>query len=241
MSSGPTQVRHKTACTESEANPGPKLETLFERNGTSRALTSRRGDDSKPDVQMRRNTHSFSSIISLQTNNPGNPLTASKRTKSQSNLSKVSENGQQNGFSEKRPTMTRYRSDTNLNIHSNNNALMPSSRFNRVSTTGKPRKIRTNGQGPSKPAPIVREVKRESQATQLQQEQTLNAQNLRLQSTSSAGDPEAQEDYEMRQRIHEWLDGVDNAAIEHPPSQDILDEGPPQTDTAIHIVWNGDD
>jgi hypothetical protein len=107
------------------------------------------------------------------------------------------------------------------------------------------RKTRVNGQTkPAKhrPEPQPQQQPQQQQHHQMQtqhSEQTLNAQNLRLQNDDD--DSDSVEDSDMRQRIHNWLDGVEDAAAEHPPHQeDILDEGPPQTDTAIHIVYEGD-
>jgi hypothetical protein len=197
---------------------GAKLETLLERNaGLNRRESSVivGGGGGGGVGQMRRNTHSFSSIISLQNNN----LTANKRTKSHTNLSKLSENtGGPQPFSEKRPLMSRYRSDTNLNLHANNTATA--------------RRVSTSTNNNNKPVPMRKARAPTQKPAPKPSEQTLNTQNLLDQ------EEEEEEDSEMRRRIQEWLEGVDEA--EHPPVQDIEDEGPPQTDTAIHIVWDGD-
>ena len=47
-------------------------------------------------------------------------------------------------------------------------------------------------------------------------------------------------DEEKKERIIQWLIGVENCAAEAPPIVDIVPEMPPQTDTAIHIVYKGD-
>ena len=46
------------------------------------------------------------------------------------------------------------------------------------------------------------------------------------------------ESEEERERIVQWLVGVERA--DTPPMQEIIDDEPVQTDTAIHVVYNGD-
>lgn len=45
-------------------------------------------------------------------------------------------------------------------------------------------------------------------------------------------------DSEKERRILEWLKGIEGA--ERPPSPDIYEEEPVQTDTSIHIIYDGD-
>ena len=54
-------------------------------------------------------------------------------------------------------------------------------------------------------------------------------------------DNDDDEDDEMkRQRIEDWLQHLDNVVLDRPPSPVIDEDVPPQTDTAIHIVYDGD-
>jgi hypothetical protein len=46
-------------------------------------------------------------------------------------------------------------------------------------------------------------------------------------------------DGERQDRIIQWLVGVESSCEEHPPEPKIVDTGPTQTDTAIHIVYEG--
>ena len=48
------------------------------------------------------------------------------------------------------------------------------------------------------------------------------------------------EEGEREQRILDWLIGVENEEAERPPSPSIIDEEPVQTDTALHIVYDGE-
>lgn len=53
-------------------------------------------------------------------------------------------------------------------------------------------------------------------------------------------DEEDEEETATRQRIVSWIDDMDGIVFERPPSPLIDDDTPPQTDTAIHIVYEGD-
>ena len=49
------------------------------------------------------------------------------------------------------------------------------------------------------------------------------------------------EDDEMkRQRIEDWLQHLETVVLDRPPSPVIDEDVPPQSDTAIHIVYDGD-
>ena len=54
-------------------------------------------------------------------------------------------------------------------------------------------------------------------------------------------DDDDDEDDEMkRQMIEDWLQHLDTVVLDRPPSPIIDEDVPPQTDTAIHIVYDGD-
>ena len=48
------------------------------------------------------------------------------------------------------------------------------------------------------------------------------------------------EEGEREQRIIDWLIGVESERPERPPSPSIIDDEPTQTDTAIHIIYDGE-
>ena len=51
---------------------------------------------------------------------------------------------------------------------------------------------------------------------------------------------EDEEEAATRRRIEEWIIELRDFEFERPPSPDIEDDEPTQTDTAIHIVYDGD-
>ena len=54
-------------------------------------------------------------------------------------------------------------------------------------------------------------------------------------------DDDDDEDDEMkRQMIQDWLQHLDTVVLDRPPTPIIDEDVPPQTDTAIHIVYDGD-
>lgn len=68
--------------------------------------------------------------------------------------------------------------------------------------------------------------------------QTSNAKQTKKNENVVEGD---HDDDEKEQRIIEWLIGVREADSSRPPTPVTpIDSEPPQTDTAIHIVYNGD-
>ncbi|XP_013397934.1 uncharacterized protein LOC106164536 [Lingula anatina] len=81
-----------------------------------------------------------------------------------------------------------------------------------------------------------------SKSSSLSQERLYMRDVLSRQPSSKADDSaqgdSAGEDGEQDERIIQWLLGVESA--EHPPEPVIIDEEPSQTDTAIHIVYQGD-
>lgn len=56
----------------------------------------------------------------------------------------------------------------------------------------------------------------------------------------NAAENSEEEIQERNERIFEWLIGLNYSDQEAPPSPVIIEETPMQTDTAIHIVYNGD-
>lgn len=52
-------------------------------------------------------------------------------------------------------------------------------------------------------------------------------------------DDDAEEEMK-RQRIKDWLQHLETVVLDRPSSPTIDDDVPPQTDTAIHIVYDGD-
>ena len=217
--------RTKSWCTANELDPspssGPKLETLFEQNGYSRELAMK----PRPDMQRNYSNNSLSS--GLQSN-----LTQAKRTKSYSNLTKTSENSKNNNnttlaVANRKPALSRYQSDTSLN-------QVPASQQPASRTTHTPRIAVKTSQRTGK----VRTAKPHQGTSD--QEQTLNAQNIKNQTQVVQDTDGSDSDSEKNDRIIQWLIGVDSAAAEEPPLQAIPDEEPVQTDTAIHIVYDGD-
>jgi len=54
-------------------------------------------------------------------------------------------------------------------------------------------------------------------------------------------DEEDDEEDEMkRRRIENWLQDLETVVLDRPASPTIDEDVPPQTDTAIHIVYDGD-
>jgi len=53
-------------------------------------------------------------------------------------------------------------------------------------------------------------------------------------------DDEDEEETATRLRIEEWLEQMEGLVFEAPPTPEIDDDSPLQTDTAIHIVYEGD-
>lgn len=75
-----------------------------------------------------------------------------------------------------------------------------------------------------------------------QGEDVLNAQNLRrLQGgehvESNDEEDEEQDETVRNERIIQWLIGVETSAEKPPSPAPVVEDGPTQTDTAIHIVY----
>jgi len=53
-------------------------------------------------------------------------------------------------------------------------------------------------------------------------------------------DDDDEEDEMKRQRIHHWLQHLETVVLDRPSTPIIDEDVPPQTDTAIHIIYDGD-
>ena len=214
--------RNKTWCaTETNTGHNPKLETLFERNGVSQrtrgtgAVTNR---GSTAITRMRN--HRFASTDSASPSGANPSL--SKRTTSLSDLTTLNKNNNS------RPKVRRFqggRSEQNMDRPTT--SMTP--RRSSLTTAGAASARRQTASG--RPA-LNHSV---SQPLSKRQQQ-LNDQDLRNGNGLSPGSPESDSDF-INERILSWLQGV---TCDAPPTEDVAEEEPPQTDTAIHIVYQGD-
>lgn len=62
---------------------------------------------------------------------------------------------------------------------------------------------------------------------------------LRMGEEEGEGRDGRDEELRPMERVFWWLSGV-NALAEVPPSPDDIDDEPPQTDTALHVIHDGD-
>ena len=68
-----------------------------------------------------------------------------------------------------------------------------------------------------------------------------NAESTTNNDDNNNNNEDDDDDDEMkRQRIEDWLQHLENVVLDRPASPVIDDDVPLQTDTAIHIVYDGD-
>lgn len=67
-----------------------------------------------------------------------------------------------------------------------------------------------------------------------------NNNNNENENDDEDADDDDEDDEMKRQRIENWLQHLETVVLDRPASPVIDDDVPPQTDTAIHIVYNGD-
>jgi hypothetical protein len=89
------------------------------------------------------------------------------------------------------------------------------------------------------PAPATRRHSRKNVAAARDAEEDGDGADDAEEEEDVDEDEDEPTDEEKRQRIFDWLDGLDDENAEPPPTPEIDDE-PVQTDTAIHIIYKGD-
>lgn len=218
------KYRNNTWCaTETTA----KLETLLERNGVqqnhqpSGATNNKVSGTAAP--QTARMRHRFPSTTDSST--PSGQATLGQKTHSMSNLTKISDAtySKNNVRTTRQSTGLRHgRSEQALNKRN-----VPAAKRHSVGTTSQttfePRRTGILRHSVSQPA--------------IKSDQPLNASNL-LKGNRLGSQDSSESDSELNGRIMDWLVGVEQAVA--PPNPTITDEEPCQTDTAIHIVYEGD-
>lgn len=221
-----------------------KLETLFEQRthhwpaGEERSRRINNSTVPTPSQQSRAATNGIGKKGSETFH----------RTKSFTNLSKVSgssKNGTQgrNGTSQipskgRLTSLQRVPSEQNMGkgVGSNNIRRRNQSSNNAPSqNNAKQKTMRSSKSTPNfTSASQVAATQSQSKLTSLNGQLDPEVTSL---SDQVFSDPEEEE---REQRIIDWLIGVENEEAERPPTPCIVEEEPAQTDTAIHIVYDGE-
>lgn len=189
---------------------------------------------------------------SVASSNVNGMLTSNKRTQSISNITNQSDNSKEgdsfkaNGTKSKPATMHRIRSENVLSVPMSQDRTVSPRTGRPLRTTNSPSQSKQNNNNNTKP--FSRTVSHPALLSQ-QNDTELNARNIKKNSNKRAGaggqravvnggQADDGSDGEKNDRIVEWLIGVESA--EPPPTPEISEEEPSQTDTAIHVVYNGE-
>ena len=229
--------------TSSVAEP-PKLETLFERKQYERHSNGTRNDSSPRNgftngVNTDRLQKSKAFCVTTDTEEGLN--TNMRTTKSFSNLTKYHDN--QKTVASKKATLKKVNSELNLS-QLNSAHLASSHSFNPAATTAKPPRKQRHHSTATTPhtrqPPIPHRPLRASKSNPnfSQQAEEAAARLRKVPQPEPGYDSDGDSDSIKERRILDWLVGVEDA--ERPPSPCIDDDAPAQTDTAIHIVYEGD-
>ena len=245
------------------ANKAGPLETLFEQKGQGHSSTSQEvaGENistcpiAESAIDSGYNSYSKSKNMknqireqrrgSLVSSTVNGKISPGKRTQSVSNMTNPSDNSV--GRDDLCSNTNRAGKKELPRIRSENTLSLPQTALKGPASprgTTQNQSLRTtNGKSFNRT---------KSQPALMQNDSELNERNLQK-NTKKQGkqrgrdnnnrveeqDESNTSDGERNNRIVEWLIGVQSA--ERPPSPEILqEEEPPQTDTAIHVVYNGD-
>ena len=250
--------RAKSWCaTEANAGPSPRLETLFERNGITQ--DSNRQKHSSGQI-VDRNSNIASKPPRARLRSQGPQTTSSSMlmggrslSNSISNISKASDINTAN--------TSRLNTRNNTALQRNKSSLHNSQRFiseQNLSSLGNITS-RTEARA-SKPGkyPPSRQQERTTSYSNFREnakksslsqpmlnametntlDESLTLQNLKNMTNDTCEVETSDSDSERDQRIKDWLMGVIQG--ETPGPQDVVEDPPKQTDTAIHIIYDKD-
>ncbi len=206
---------------------GGTLETLFEKNYSSKLQTN--GGSSTPRLPK----------TSIPKSESQDKLTQNMRTKSFTNLSKLSDSTRNlsGSVDEKKEVIHKISSEQNLNGIVNNGGI-PLTAKSATCRKRIPNHTKHSTQVATQNVSPPYKPLKQSKSTPNIRASTGPVHSENLKNQNSTQDVES--DCEKDRRIREWLMGVESSDPDRPETPIINEEEPVQTDTAIHIVYNGD-